>query len=165
MSTDQPSSSASSRLSSTGGRWRKPVSLSAAGTPRCTSGGFGGVVPPGGTATRCTSGGFGGVVPPGGTATGTGAAAVFLAWAFFVPAWPSSRYGSTRVRFTFFAQVVAAIDTLPPARPNCASIAAWLEGISPYCHLVALRGLISKVSRPATPNSSTRLAVWKAPQT
>src|ERR1700734_2071307 len=139
MSTDQPSSSASSRLSRTGGRWRKPVSLSEAGTP------------------RCTSGGFGGVVPLGGTVTGTGAAAVFLAWAFFVPAWPSSRYGSTRVRLTFFAQVVAAIDTLPPARPNCASIAAWLEGISPYCHLVALRGLIAKVPRPAPPHPSTVL--------
>src|ERR1700761_134617 len=114
MSTDQPSSSASSRLSRTGGRWRKPVSLSEAGTE----------------------------------GTGTGAA-VFLALAFFVPAWPSSRYGLTPVRFTFFAQVVAAIDTLPPARPNCASIAAWLEGISPYCHFVALRGLISKVALPA----------------
>ena len=45
--------------------------------------------------------------------TGTGAAAAFLALAFLVPAWPSSRYGLTPVRLTFFAQVVAAIDTEP----------------------------------------------------
>src|ERR1700758_2377166 len=97
MSTDQPSSSASSRLSRTGGRWRKPVSLSEAGIE----------------------------------GTGTGAAAVFLALAFFVPAWPSSRYGLTPVRFTFFAQVVAAIDTLPPAGADRASIAPGAGGGTP----------------------------------
>src|SRR5262249_51747722 len=92
-------------------------------------------------------------------------AAVFLAFAFLAPAWPARWYGSAPVRLTFFAQTVAAIDTEPAARPNWASIAAWLEGIRPYCHLVAVRGLISKVPVPWTPNSATRLAAWKAPQT
>ncbi|CAM5473369.1 hypothetical protein SGLAM104S_05880 [Streptomyces glaucescens] len=82
-----------------------------------------------------------------------------------MPACPASRYGFTRVRLRFFAHSVAAMDTDPAARPNCASIAAWLDGIRPCCHLVALGGLISKVSVPWTPNSATRLAAWKAPQT
>lgn len=69
------------------------------------------------------------------------------------------------MRPTFFAQSVAAIDTDPAARPNCASIAAWLDGIRPCCHRVAVRGPITKVSVPWTPNSGTRLAAWKAPQT
>ncbi len=57
------------------------------------------------------------------------------------------------------------MDTEPAARSNCASIAAWLDGIRPCCHFVALRGLITKPSLPSTPNSATRLAAWKAPQT
>ncbi len=98
--------------------------------------------------------------------SGTGRAAVFLAVDFFFPAWPSSTYGLTRVRFRPFVHSVAAIDTEPAARPNCASMAVWLDGISPYCHLVAVRGEIVKVSAlPCTPNSSTRLAAWKAPHT
>jgi hypothetical protein len=65
----------------------------------------------------------------------------------------------------FFAHSVAAMDTDPAARPNCASIAAWLEGMSPCRHLVGVGGLMVKVSLPSTPNSSTRLAAWNAPQT
>ncbi|GAA3245860.1 hypothetical protein GCM10020256_73130 [Streptomyces thermocoprophilus] len=76
-----------------------------------------------------------------------------------------SRYGSTRVRLRFFAHWVAAMDTEPAASPNCASIAAWLDGMSPCCHLVPVGGVISKVSVPCTPNSATRLAAWKAPHT
>ncbi len=81
------------------------------------------------------------------------------------PVWPANRNGRTPVRLTFFAHSVAAIDTDPAASPNCASIAAWLEGIRPYCQVLALGGLISKVSLPWTPNSATRLAAWNAPQT
>lgn len=69
------------------------------------------------------------------------------------------------MRLRFFVHWVAAMDTEPAASPNCASIAAWLDGIRPCCHLVALGGLISKVSAPWTPNSATRLAAWNAPQT
>lgn len=84
----------------------------------------------------------------------------------FAPACPSSRYGCTRVRFRLFCHCVAAIDTEPGARPNCASIAAWLDGISPYCQVVAVRGeMVNESERPATPNSSTRLAAWNAPHT
>lgn len=69
------------------------------------------------------------------------------------------------MRLRFFAHWVAAIDTDPEASPNCASIAAWLDGISPYCQVVAERGEMSNDPPPATPNSSTRLAAWKAPHT
>ncbi len=69
------------------------------------------------------------------------------------------------VRLRFFANTVRAMDTEPAASPNCASIAAWLDGIRPCCHFVAVRGPVSKVSTPCTPNSATRLAAWKAPQT
>ncbi len=100
-------------------------------------------------------------------ADGAGAAGAFPAPDLFVfaPACPASRYGRTPVRSRFFAHTVAAMDTEPAARPNCASIAAWLDGIRPYCHRVAVRGAIPKEPPPATPNSSTRLAAWKAPQT
>lgn len=84
---------------------------------------------------------------------------------FLVPAWPSSRNGRTPVRLTFFAHSVAAMDTEPAASPNCASIAPWLDGIRPCRHFVPLGGLTVKVSLPCTPNSATRLAAWKAPQT
>ena len=40
-----------------------------------------------------------------------------------------------RLRVSAFAQVAAAIDTEPEARPNCASIAEWLDGIRPYSHV------------------------------
>ncbi len=69
------------------------------------------------------------------------------------------------MRLRLFAHSVAAIDTEPAARPNCASIAALLDGISPYCQVVAVRGEMVNVSLPSTPNSATRLAAWKAPQT
>src|SRR5262249_24163957 len=84
---------------------------------------------------------------------------------FFAPACPARGNGIVAVRLTFLAHTVAAIDTEPAARPNCASIAAWLDGIRPCCHLVSLRGLISKVSAPSEPNSGTWLAAWNAPQT
>lgn len=94
-----------------------------------------------------------------------GATAFVFPAAFVAPAWPASRYGLTRVRLRFFAHWVAAIETDPAARPNCASIAAWLDGISPCCQVLSLGGVISKVSLPWTPNSSTRLDAWNAPQT
>lgn len=99
-------------------------------------------------------------------ATGAGGPEAFLGFAAFrAPAWPSSRNGCTRVRLRFFAHWVAAIDTEPAARPNCASIAAWLDGIRPCCQVLSPDGVISKVSVPWTPNSSTRLDAWNAPQT
>jgi hypothetical protein len=84
---------------------------------------------------------------------------------FPLPAWPSRRYGRTPVRLRFLAQVAAAIETEPPARPNWASMAAWLDGIRPCCQVVAVRGLISNGPEPARPNSATRLEAWNAPQT
>src|SRR5262249_43760295 len=102
-----------------------------------------------------------------GGAAGPGAAgaAVLVLGFFFVPACPASWNGVTAVRLTFFAHTVAAIDTDPATRPNCASIAAWLDGMRPCDHLVALRGPISKVSAPWAPNSATWLTEWNAPQT
>ena len=48
------------------------------------------------------------------------------------PAGPASRNGvDAGCAATAFAQVAAAIDTEPAASPNCASIAEWLDGISP----------------------------------
>ena len=52
---------------------------------------------------------------------------------------PSGRPAGTGVtpdRLTAFAQVAAAMDTEPGASPNCASIAEWLDGISPYSQRV-----------------------------
>ncbi len=69
------------------------------------------------------------------------------------------------MRLTFFAHSVAAIDTEPAASPNCASIAAWLDGISPCCQVLPLGGVIRYVSAPPTPNSATLLAAWNAPHT
>jgi len=80
--------------------------------------------------------------------------------------WPASRYGRTPLRLTALAQVAWAIETEPRASPNCASIAEWLEGISPYSHRVPVRAGISQSGVPgAVPNSGTGLAAWKAPQT
>ena len=45
------------------------------------------------------------------------------------------------------------------------SMAEWLDGMSTYSHFVPVRGLISNVAVDRSPNSSTRLAAWKAPQT
>ncbi len=58
-----------------------------------------------------------------------------------VPCCPPSRYGVTPPRVVALAQVAAAIDTDPWARPNWASMAEWLEGMSPYSQRVAVRGV------------------------
>src|SRR6185503_11498984 len=122
MSTHQPSSSASSSPSSTGGFDRKPDNRSATG--------------PSGTTAR----------------------AAFPARLRAAPFCPSSRNGVTLLLVTPLAQVAAATDTEPEASPNCASMAEWLDGMRPYCHFVAVRGLISYGSFDASPNCSTRLA-------
>lgn len=44
---------------------------------------------------------------------------------------PASRYGVSRVRPTAAAQFAAAMETVPGARPNCASMAEWLDGMRP----------------------------------
>jgi hypothetical protein len=82
-----------------------------------------------------------------------------------LPLRASSRNGVRRVAVSALRHVAAAIDTVPRASPNCSSIAQWLEGIIPYCQVVAVRGAISTSAVPgADPNSGTRLAAWKAPQ-
>jgi hypothetical protein len=48
-----------------------------------------------------------------------------LAFVFFVPACPARRYGAAPVRLTFFAQVVAAIDTVPWMLNSATRLAAW----------------------------------------
>src|SRR6185503_910274 len=92
----------------------------------------------------------------------TGAGSAFLA--FFAPFCPVSWNGVSLPRVTDFANVAAAIDTDPDASPNCASIAEWLDGMSPYNHFVPVRGVIVHCG-PSEPNSSTRLAAWNAPHT
>ena len=72
----------------------------------------------------------------------------------------------TPVRRTALAKVAAAMETEPGASPNWASIAEWLDGMSPYSQRVPVRGGIGNggASEPR-PNCSTRLAAWKAPHT
>src|SRR5690606_18607432 len=136
MPTDQPRSSSSSTVSRRGGVDRKPESWSAtAGSGLGAGAGF---------ATDVRR--FGGLPPE--------------------PDEPAVREnGRSLPRFNPLAQEAAAMDTEPAASPNCASIDEWLDGIRPYCHLVAVRAVISNGAREARPNCSTRLAAWKAPQT
>jgi len=47
------------------------------------------------------------------------------------PCCPSSRNGVSRARVIDFCHVAAAMETEPEASPNCASMAEWLDGMSP----------------------------------
>src|SRR5262249_25954491 len=104
-----------------------------------------------------------------GGSTASGACLAFAAAFFtfapaFAPAWARVNGRTPRAR-RLLSQVASSSVTVPGGSRNCRSMAAWLEGMRPYSHFVAVRDGISQRVGRAVPNSSTSLTAWTAPQT